>query len=104
MINTAVGRATPEDALMRYKKALKNLIEEGDLKLTLFDDKNGKLVEKLEALVLTASLRDKIVGESVPYRGRFRKLMADSLDGSLGNGACKHINGSCCTPQGQKGV
>ena len=31
LINTAVGRATPEDALMRYKKALKNLIEEGDL-------------------------------------------------------------------------
>ena len=26
LINTAVGRATPEDALMRYKKALKNLI------------------------------------------------------------------------------
>ena len=87
LINTAVGRVTPIDALMRYKKALKNLIEEGDLKLTLFNDKNGKLVEKLEALVLAApenteifttatSLRDKIVGESVPYRGRFRKSMA----------------------------
>ena len=32
LINAAVGRATPEDALMRYKQALKNLIEEGDLK------------------------------------------------------------------------
>ena len=87
-INTAVGRATPEDALMRYKKALKNLIEDGDIKLTLFNDKNGKLVEKLEILVLTASentelfnkatsLRDKLVGESVLYRGRFRKLMIE---------------------------
>ena len=85
---TAVGRATPEDALLRYKQALKNLIEEGDLKLTLFNNKNGELVEKLEALILTASgntdllarttsLRDKVVGESVPYRNRFRRLMAE---------------------------
>ena len=34
LINAAVGRATPEDALMRYKQALKNFIEEGDIKLT----------------------------------------------------------------------
>ena len=34
LIKAAVGRATHEDALMRYKQALKNLIEEGDLKLT----------------------------------------------------------------------
>ena len=71
VISTAQGRATPAEALMRYKKALKNLIEEGDVKLTIFNDKNGKLLEKLEALVLTApetgdlftkatSLRDKI--------------------------------------------
>ena len=56
--------------------------------MTLFNDKNGKLVEKLEILVLTASentelfnkatsLRDKLVGESVLYRGRFRKLMIE---------------------------
>ena len=75
LINTAVGRATPDVALMQYRKALKNLIEDGDIKLTLFNDKNGKLVEKLEILVLTASentelfnkatsLRDKFVGES----------------------------------------
>ena len=100
LINTAVGRATPKDALMRYKKALKDLIEDGDVKLTLFNDKNGKIVEKLEALVLTASentelftratsLRDKFVGESIPYRGRFRKLMAEHealLTGVWGTG------------------
>ena len=85
---TAVGRATPEDALLRYKQALKNLIEEGDLKLTLFHNKNGELVEKLEALILTASgntdllarttsLRDKVVGESVQYRNCFKRLMAE---------------------------
>ena len=70
---TAEGRATPLDALMRYKQALKNMIEEGDLKLTLFHNTNGELVEKLEGLILTApgntdllarttSLRDKVVG------------------------------------------
>ena len=77
VINTAQRRATPEEAFMRFKKALKILIEEGDLKLTIFNEQNGKLVEKPEALVLTApettelftkatSLGDKIVGESVP--------------------------------------
>ena len=50
LINAAVGRATPEDALMRYKK-------------------NTELFNK------ATSLRDKFVGESVPYRGSFRKLM-----------------------------
>ena len=81
---------------MRYRKALKNLIEEGDVKLTIFNDKNGKLLEKLEALVLTApetgdlftkatSLRDKIV----PYRGRFRNLLVEHeslLTGVWGTG------------------
>ena len=73
---------------MRYKQALKDIIEEGDLKLTLFHNKNGELVEKLEALILTASgntdllaratsLRDKVVGESIPYRNRFKRLMAE---------------------------
>ena len=85
---TAEGRATPLDALFRYKQALKNMIEDGDLKLTLFHNTNGELVEKLEALILTASgntdllarttsLRDKVVGESVQYRNRFKKLMAE---------------------------
>ena len=85
---TAEGRATPADALLRYKQALKNMIEEGDLKLTLFHNTNGELVEKLEALILTASgntdllarttsLRDKVVGESVQYRNRFKRLMAE---------------------------
>ena len=70
------------------RQALKNLIEEGDLKLTLFHNKNGELVEKLEALILTASgntdllarttsLRDKVVGESDPYRNCFKRLMAE---------------------------
>ena len=52
LINTAVGRATPDIALMQYKKALRDLIDDGDTKLTLFNDKNGTLVEKLELLLL----------------------------------------------------
>ena len=52
LINTAVGRATPEIALMQYKKALRDLIEDGDTKLTLFNNINGTLVEKLELLLL----------------------------------------------------
>ena len=45
---TAEGRVTPIDALKRYKLALKNMIEEGDLKLDVFHKANGELVEKLE--------------------------------------------------------
>ena len=77
LINTAVGRATPDIALMQYKKALRDLIDDGDTKLTLFNDKKGTLVEKLELLLLKfespdsleqfnkgKSLRDKLGGKA----------------------------------------
>ena len=58
--------------------------------MTLFNNKNGTLVEKLELLLLrfespeileqfnkVKSLWDKLVGESIPCRGRFRKLKVE---------------------------
>ena len=98
---TAQGSVTPADALKRYKLALKNMIEKGDSKLDIFQTVNGELVEKLEVIILTAagnsdivsrttSLRDKIVGESIQYRNRFIKLLAEHealLDGVLGTGS-----------------
>ena len=79
VISTEQGRATPVETLWSYKKALKCLIDQGELQLTNVTDKNGSLVERLEMLVLTApegselhtkatSLRDRLVGEAVPYR------------------------------------
>ena len=73
VISTEQGRATPVETLWSYKKALKCLIDQGEAKLTIFNDKNGSLVERLEMLVLTApesgelftkatSLRDRLVG------------------------------------------
>ena len=71
---------------MQFKKSLKDLIENGDKLLTTFNTNNGSPLEKLELLLLkfetsetteqfnkVKSLRDKLVGEVIPYRGRFRK-------------------------------
>ena len=82
LIKTAKGKDTPDSALMQFKKSLKDLIENGDKLLTT---NNGSLSEKLELLLLkfetsetieqfnkVKSLRDKLVGEAIPYRGRFR--------------------------------
>ena len=77
VIGTAQGKNTPAATPLSYKKALKCIIDQGELKLTNFTDKNGSLVERLEMLVLTApegsdlftkatSLRDRLVGEAVP--------------------------------------
>ena len=85
-IKAAKGRATPKAAMMQYRKALLDLLENGDKLLVSFNTKNGSLLEKLELLLLrfetsdpeqhtkVKSIRDKLVGEAHPYRGRFRKL------------------------------
>ena len=101
VISTAQGKNTPAETLLSYKKALKCLIDQGESKLTNFTEKNGSLVERLEMLVLTApegselhtkatSLRDRLVGEAVSYRGKFRKLKVEHeslLTGVGGSGS-----------------
>ena len=71
---------------MQYTKALMDLLENGDKLLSSFNTKNGSLLEKMELLLLrfetsdpeqhskVKSIRDKLIGEAHPYRGRFRKL------------------------------
>ena len=116
LINTPVGKATPETALMQFKRSLRDLIEDGDKLLIIFNKKNGSLLEKLELLLLkyetsetseqfnkVKSLRDKLVGESIPYRGHFRKLKVEHEGLLSGVWGCKHIC-SCGAPMHQKRV
>ena len=54
VISTAQGKDTPAETVLGYKKALKCLIGQGEIKLTNFTEKNGSLVERLEMLVVGA--------------------------------------------------
>ena len=90
IVKAATERAAHKSTILRYKQALKDIIEEGDQKLNIFLETNGELVEKLEALILiltaaenpdllarATSLRDRVVGEAIPYRNYFKKLLVE---------------------------
>ena len=89
IVSAAIERAAPQNVILRYKQYLKEIIEEGDRKLHIYLEANGQLVQKLEALILlltsekspdlamATSLRDKLVGQEVPYRQLFKKMLVE---------------------------
>ena len=88
VIGTEQGKDTPAATVLSYKRDLKSLLDDGDLLTKRLIDKNGSLTERLEMLTYTApegsdllskttSLRDRLVGEEAPYRGKFRKLRVE---------------------------
>ena len=87
IINATKGReATPKAVLVQYTKVLADLFDRGDQLLAAFTTKNSSLLEKMELLLLrletsdpdqhtrVESVRNRLVGEALPYQGRFRKL------------------------------
>ena len=92
IIKAAKGRATPKAVLVQYTKALADSFDKGDQLLAAFTTKNTSLLEKMELLLLkletsgpgqhtrVESVRNKLVGEALPYQGRFRKLWVEYED------------------------
>ena len=79
------SESTLKEVIAQYTQLLADLLVKGDTLLTNFITKNS-LLEKLEYLILkfefsdsdqhskVVSLRNRLVGEALPYHGRFRKL------------------------------
>ena len=70
VIGTAQGKDTPAVTILSYKKDLKCLIDQGELKLTSFIDKNGSLVERLDMLVYTAPEGSDLLTKATSLRDR----------------------------------
>ena len=80
---------TPKEMIGQYTQQLLDLFSKGQSRLSDFENKNSLLLEKLDYMMLklefsdveqhgkAESLRNRMVGESYPYKGKFRKMRVE---------------------------
>ena len=79
---------TPKEMIGQYTQQLLDLFSKGQSRLSNFENKNSLLLEKPDYMMLklefsdvkhgkAESLRNWMVGESCPYKGKFRKMRVE---------------------------